>query len=95
LPREAVAMVGIRMMSETGPGDDDGSEAGGSHGGGGDLCDDDGANDVDRIGRLRVGDARAPQLVRGSPDRVVDDEPRCSHPRGRAHSFGHADLVPR
>src|SRR3954469_4414906 len=40
------------MIGETAAGDDDGAEAGGSHGRRGDLCDDDGANDVDRIGLL-------------------------------------------
>src|SRR5204862_7461659 len=40
------------IISETAAGDDDGAEAGGSHVRGSDLCDDDGANDIDRIGLL-------------------------------------------
>src|ERR1700726_2838339 len=39
------------------------------------LCHDDGADDVNRIGRLQVLDARAQELVRSSHDCVVDDEP--------------------
>jgi hypothetical protein len=48
------------------------------HGWGGDLCHDDGADDVNRIGRLQVLDARAQEFVRSSHDFVVDDEPGCT-----------------
>ena len=47
-------------------------------GGGGDLRHDDGADDVDRIGRLQVLDVRAQELVRSAHDRVVDGESRCA-----------------
>jgi len=64
------------MIGKPASRDNDGAGAGGSHGRGDDLCDDDGANDIDRVGRLQMGDARAQQLIRSSHDRAVDDEPR-------------------
>ena len=51
-----------RMICETATRHDDGAGAGRPHGWGGDLRHDDGADDVNRIGRLQVLDARAQEL---------------------------------
>ncbi len=63
------------MIGKPSSGDNDGAGAGGPHGWSSDLCDDDCTNDVDRISRLQMGDARAQQLIRSSHYRVIDDEP--------------------
>src|SRR6185369_931337 len=44
-----------RVVGKAAPGDEDGPEAGGPHGRGGHLRDDDGADDIYRIRRLQVG----------------------------------------
>ena len=84
LPMETLARVGNRMIGEPAAGDDDGAGSGGAHGRGGDLRDDDGTENVDRIRRLQMRDARAEQLIRSSHDRVVDDQPWCTFPWYRA-----------
>jgi hypothetical protein len=87
LPRETVANAGSGWSAKPPPVTMMVPRPAARMGGSGDLCDDDGTNDVDRVGRLQVGDARAQQLVRSSHDRVVHDQPRCSIPAvERTHS---------
>ncbi len=86
-----------RMIGKTTTRHDDGARAGRPHGRGGGLRHDDGADDVNRIGRLQVLDARGQERVRSSHDSVVDDEPgrtllavERSHPR--SERFGVAGI---
>ncbi len=79
------------MICETATRDDDGARSCRPHGWGGDLGHHDGADDVNRIGRLQVLDTRAQECVRSSHDCVVDDEPgrtplavELSHPSSQS-----------
>jgi hypothetical protein len=51
------------MIRESTPGDDQGAESRGLQRRGGHLRDDDGADHVDGIGGLQVGNTRAQQLL--------------------------------
>ena len=65
-----------RMVCKAATRHDDGAGAGRPHGWGDNLRHDDGADDVNRVGRLQVLDARIQERVRSAHDRVVDDETR-------------------